>query len=431
MITGPNENLLFETRFMDPQAEPYGLFWCKDAEDVRAVQINAVCKAMSVPWKELGEWTDFVGQYPYILVAVPPGPARDEIAGELQARFPLPVLIPGRDAFHGCNSALELMENYGLSALDQLVIDAEELPSPGLLNVGTQVNCDIESDVKRTSSGLSLLDREIGGFAPGELSVWTGKRGEGKSTLLGQILLDAINQGRRVCAYSGELPAKQFKRFIRQQAAGYLHVTKYEDQWTGKTFSVVNDDVKEPIDRWFDGNLFLTDIKDRLAHDEGTILRLFEGAHRRYGCDVFLVDNIMTAQLRGEAEIGYYRAQSAFAGRLADFCKRLGVHVHLVAHPRKTENKSHLDADDVGGSGDITNRADNVFAVERVPEDRAQGLGYSTLLTILKNREFGARGKVKLEFNEPSRRLYQMGGSPAKRYGWETAQTFSQGKGGK
>lgn len=421
MITG-NESLLFEPRFMDPQVEPFGLYWCKDAEDMQAVGVNAVCKALTAPWRELGAWSEFICRFPYILVAVPPGSTRDEIAGELQARFPLPVLIPGKDAFHGCASALELRDNYGLSAIDQLVIDAEELPSPGLFNVA-EIDCDTDTNTKRTSSGLALLDREIGGFAPGELSVWTGRRGEGKSTLLGQILLDAINQGRRVCAYSGELPAKQFKRFIRQQAAGYLHVTKREDPLTGKSFFLVNDDVKVPIDRWFDGTLFLTDIRDKAAHDKETILRLFEGSNRRYGCDTFLVDNIMTAQLRREAEQGYYRAQSAFAGRLADFCKRLGVHVHLVVHPRKTEGKRPLEADDVGGSGDITNRADNVLKVERVPEERFQELGYSTLLTILKNREFGARGKVKLEFNEPSRRLFQMGGSPAKRYGWERSTT--------
>ena len=421
MITG-NESLLFEPRFMDPQVEPFGLYWCKDAEDMQAVGANAVCKALLTPWRELAEWSEFVCQYPYILVAVPPGSTRDEIAGELQARFPLPVLIPGKDTFHGCASALELRDNYGLSAIDQLVIDAEELPSPGLLNVA-EIDCDTDTNTKRTSSDLALLDREIGGFAPGELSVWTGRRGEGKSTLLGQILLNTIDQGRRVCAYSGELPAKQFKRFIRQQAAGYPHVTKREDPLTGKSFFLVNDDVKVPIDRWFDGTLFLTDIRDKAAHDKETILRLFEGSNRRYGCDTFLVDNIMTAQLRGEAEQGYYRAQSAFAGRLADFCKRLGVHVHLVAHPRKTEGKRPLEADDVGGSGDITNRADNVLKVERVPEERFQELGYSTLLTILKNREFGARGKVKLEFNEPSRRLFQMGGSPAKRYGWERSTT--------
>ena len=119
MITG-NESLLFESRFMDPNAEPYGLYWCKNAEDMQAVCVNAVCKALTVPWRELAEWSEFVEQYPYILVAVPPGPARDEIAEELQARFPLPVLIPGKNAFHGCASVLELRENYGLSAIDQL-----------------------------------------------------------------------------------------------------------------------------------------------------------------------------------------------------------------------------------------------------------------------------------------------------------------------
>ena len=62
MITG-NESLLFNPRFMDPQAEPYGLFWCANAEDVQAIQINAVCKALTVPWKELTEWAEFIGRY--------------------------------------------------------------------------------------------------------------------------------------------------------------------------------------------------------------------------------------------------------------------------------------------------------------------------------------------------------------------------------
>ena len=70
-------------------------------------------------------------------------------------------------------------------------------------------------------------------------------------------------------------------------------------------------------------------------------------------------------------------------------------------------------------SSDITNRADNVFKVERVPEDKVGEAGYSSLLTILKNREFGARARIGLEYNEPSKRLYQAGRSPAKQYSWE------------
>ena len=99
------------------------------------------------------------------------------------------------------------------------------------------------------------------------------------------------------------------------------------------------------------------------------------------------------------------------------FSKRLNVHVHLVAHPRKTDGP--IEADDVGGSADITNRADNVFKVERVPEEKAREVGYSTLLTVLKNREFGARDRVRLDYNDASKRFYQAGGSPSKCYAWE------------
>lgn len=60
MITGPDSSLLFEPRFMDPHAEPFGLYWCQDAEDVQAVSVNAVCKALTAPWRELGAWSEFI-----------------------------------------------------------------------------------------------------------------------------------------------------------------------------------------------------------------------------------------------------------------------------------------------------------------------------------------------------------------------------------
>ncbi len=55
-----------------------------------------------------------------------------------------------------------------------------------------------------------------------------------------------------------------------------------------------------------------------------------------------------------------------------------------------------------------------MFKVERVPEDKVGEAGYSSLLTILKNREFGARARIGLEYNEPSKRLYQAGQKPGK-----------------
>lgn len=51
------------------------------------------------------------------------------------------------------------------------------------------------------------------------------------------------------------------------------------------------------------------------------------------------MDNIMTAELKDEARLGQWRAQSVFASRLVSFAQRFDVHVHLVAHPGKPETE--------------------------------------------------------------------------------------------
>lgn len=415
MNTCDNGAILFRSEFISPDQEPFGLWWCQNVIDMDVVSANAVYKAADAPWSDINAWSDWMAQFPYILVAIPPGPAQDEIVEELSARSPVPVMVPSVTAWYGAGSVRELKENVGISAVDKLLLDAEEVPVSGLLNIA-DVDTEKKKNAVRVVSGIAKLDKAVGGFSGGALSVWTGKRGEGKSTLLGQILLEAVNQNHVVCAYSGELPKEDFKLALLQQAAGYLNVTQGQDLVSDRTIYRVDQYVIPWIDEWWNGRLYLTDIGRKNAHEEDTILKLFEYANRRYGADVFLVDNIMTAQLREEARLGFWRAQSVFTGRLVDFCKRLNVHVHLVAHPRKTEGKRTLEADDVGGSGDITNRADNVFKVERTaPEDK----GCDALVTIMKNREYGARGTVKLDFNEPSRRFFPSGGSPAKRYSWE------------
>lgn len=416
MITGPdNGALMFLEEYMDP-SKPSGLWWLKDAFELNGFRDNAVCKSDSAKWSEVNAWTDWLAQFPYILVAMPDGPQRDEVVQELSARSPIPVMVPDGKMFYGTRGVMELASECGTYAVDKLLLDAEEVPMVGLLDFA-DIDVHEQRHVERVVSGIPALDRTIGGFAPGELSVWTGKRGEGKSTLMGQILLDAVDQGHVVCAYSGELPAKQFKAGLQQQAAGYHHVSKQEDQRTGKVIWDLHPGIETEIDSWARGRLLLTDIRRENAHDEDNIIRLFEYAARSRGADVFLVDNIMTAQLKNEPAIGFWRAQSVFTGRLMDFAMRNDVHVHLVAHPKKSDKP--IEADDVAGSGDITNRANNVFKVERVPEDKVQMVGYSTLLTILKNREFGARDRIKLDFNEPSRRFFPADGSPAKRYSWE------------
>ncbi|MEG2421774.1 MAG: hypothetical protein RSB55_09485, partial [Oscillospiraceae bacterium] len=248
-----------------------------------------------------------------------------------------------------------------------------------------------------------------------------GRRGNGKSTLLGQLLQESIDQGYAVCAYSGELADWQFKYWSSLQAAGPAHISTKPDPRTGKDIAVIDAMAQTRIDDWWRHRFFLNDIGSESAHDEDRILSLFEYANLQYGAKVFLVDNIMTANFRKQSDTDFYRAQSSFVGRLLSFAKRRGVHIHVVAHPRKANANGgkHITNDDVGGIGDITNRADNVFSLEREPcEERGHELGEITVLSVLKNRMYGEKVNVGLNFDPRSKRFYKHGHKPDKKYAW-------------
>ena len=171
------------------------------------------------------------------------------------------------------------------------------------------------------------------------------------------------------------------------------------------------------IHDWWRHKFFLCDIGAASAHDEDRILDLFEYAYRVHGCDVFLIDNVMTARLTGDRD--YYRAQSLFGQRLTRFAKTHEAHIHLVAHPKKTDGRAVDDSDAVSGTGDLPNLADNVFSVARVKEtDEAYGHAEAAIL-ILKNRFVGKMERLGFHFHPVSRRYYPIKGTPEKSYGWE------------
>lgn len=393
------------------------LWFVRDILDLDALRDNAVTIAPGAGFQNFKDCEPFLSAFPAVFLAI----ADDEIVGimaDALAEYapPVPVLKPAPGVFRGHENIREVLASGGQKAVDHLMIGAVEVPVAGLLDL---------ADVERQSpenqpsvlSGFRELDRAIGGFYPGELSVWTGKRGGGKSTLLGQLLLEAINQGFPVCAYSGELPAWRFKEWVLLQAAGPDHVIERKDRFSDKTFYSVPTAIQEQIDEWWKGRFLLFD--NRYPGDEDSILRMFEYAVRRYGSCVFLVDNLMTARF-SLPERDFYRAQSAFTGRLVEFAKKNEVHVHLVAHPRKTDGARTLEADDIGGSGDVSNRADNAFSLTRLSDEDAERKGFQTVLRVLKNRSYGELTTIGLEYEPTSRRFYKPEtGNPGKRYKWD------------
>jgi twinkle protein len=183
-------------------------------------------------------------------------------------------------------------------------------------------------------------------FRPGELTVWTGFNGHGKSLMLNQVLLGLLQQGERMCVFSGEMtPAQQGKRMVKQ-ATGLDRPTPAHIDAVGL---------------WLQDRAWLFSVMG-----SATIARLMEVfayANRRYGIRHFVIDSLMMTDVPEDGP-GSMTAQKAAVQKLADFAKRHGAHVHLVAHPRKGRDESQAPGKlDVAGSSKITDGADNVFTV--------------------------------------------------------------------
>lgn len=244
---------------------------------------------------------------------------REGLADAFEQYLPqVRLFMPADGAFHGAESVSEVVRAAGPdadAAIDALCVGACERPAFALLNIAA-VQCPDSDSGRVVLSDFAELDRDLGGFAPGELSVWTGKRGSGKSTLLSRMMLEAVEQGRKVCVFSGEPDAWRYKSWALLQAAGRRNITEGVERISGKRVFSVTAPQEASINVWWDGRRFLYDNHIAGATQADKILAVFDIAVLHYGCHVFLVDNLMATDFRLYAENDYYRAQSAFVGRL-------------------------------------------------------------------------------------------------------------------
>lgn len=191
-------------------------------------------------------------------------------------------------------------------------------------------------------------------FRGGEVSVWTGINGHGKSLFLSQVQIGLMAQGEHFVVFSGEMkPARLLKRSIKQ-AAGVDRPTK---------------DYIRVIGEWMREKYWLFDLQGVAKLDR--LLEVFAYAHRRYGCTHFVIDSLMMLDVPEDGP-GSMTAQKDAMRKITAFARRLNVHVHLVAHPRKARDESAApNKMDVAGSGKITDGADNVFSVWSAKKDEA------------------------------------------------------------
>ena len=312
----------------------------------------------------------------------------------------------GKDQNRACKDANEILYCYGPDYLKNMIDSCEPAPIKGVLELSKVPFVDPIS-IPRIMTRIPRLDNMIGGLSEGGLTVVSGKRGNGKSTIFGMMALNAIEQGEKVCAYSGELSSYKFLEWILLQATEQKYIEYKTDPRSGKNICCVSSEIQKRIKAFLEGNFYLYD-NSVIQDDKQTesILRVFEACARRYGCRLFLIDNLMSALCSPDEE---NKAQARFTSQLKAFAVKYKAHVILAAHPRKEKVGETFTNDSISGSSAISNLADVVLNIERSPKG----------IRVTKNRDFGVTGFINTCYDPTNRRLYQADIGDKVVYSWD------------
>lgn len=194
-------------------------------------------------------------------------------------------------------------------------------------------------------------------FRPGEVTIWGGANGAGKSLITGMVALNLVAQGQPTCVASFEMkPHKTIERMARQWSGHNPNDPAFAGSDEAKASLI---DIYEQFRDWAE-TLFLYD-------QQGTVTAKKVCSVVRYcavekGVKHFFIDSLMKC-VAGEDD---YNGQKTFVDELTAIARDHEMHIHLVHHIRKPADENHKpNKYDYKGTGAITDQVDNVITVWR------------------------------------------------------------------
>ncbi|HET7180279.1 MAG TPA: DnaB-like helicase C-terminal domain-containing protein, partial [Chryseosolibacter sp.] len=263
-----------------------------------------------------------------------------------------------------------------------------------------------EQDFSGYTSGIGGLDKVLGGFFFGQLTVHGGSHKSGKTMAVIKIACEAANQGGKVCVWPGEDNADDFKYKTAVHLAGYDGTEIRTSSVTGTEYAVVIDDYVNRIDCFLHDKIFFLDKRSGMTEQD--LIENFTLAFRRYGCDTFIVDNLMKLVNAKESSNTNVR-QAQIVDALSNFAKEYKVHVHLVVHTNKSGDFLEPPSiNNISGTKDIANLADRVILWWRIPEAVRPDYGmHQTLIIVAADRVFGAEASFPILYDKKVKRYGQ------------------------
>jgi twinkle protein len=180
---------------------------------------------------------------------------------------------------------------------------------------------------------------------PGEVTLWAGINGHGKTLVSSHVALHLLVQNEKVCIASFEMKGEATMARMVKQASG--------------TGSPSVDYIKR-FHEWTDDLLWIYDQQG--VCDPRTLRGVMLYASRELGVTHFFVDSMMKV-VKGDDD---YNGQKDFVNEICSIAQDTGMHIHLIAHVKKKDDELSLpNKFDVKGSSSVTDLVDNVCIVWR------------------------------------------------------------------
>jgi len=336
-----------------------------------------------------------------------------KMANEIKSRLENVKIITsnrGSDA-----NALHYLE--GPKSVLKVITDCIDRVPDGVINVSNLEYRYYKDRVDEViETGFYDYDSVVEDWKSGELTVVFGRNGEGKTTYISQVIGHCLNQNVSTFLYSGELSGNKIQEWLYKQIVANKPHTKFATQTKYNTKYEIKPTVIKAIKKWHDENLFLYDRS--FKKDVNGFFKVVEIAVKKYGVKLLVIDNLM-AILEENAD-SILNDQANFTQKCKDFAVENNIHVVLLAHPNKGKTelqtvKGNLEKNDISGSGNISNKADNVIAIERVWDKDEEVDG---ILSSLKDRESGKRFELHFRFSSDTFRFYNERSPEENDYNW-------------
>ena len=194
-------------------------------------------------------------------------------------------------------------------------------------------------------------------FRKGEVTLWSGQNGHGKSMLTSQVALSLIGQDQKICIASFEMkPVTTLMRMSRQ----FIGMNPYSEEFQGpdgiKAITELLDDFGGWISKW----LWFYDQQG--TADTDTVLGMAKYCAEELKIDHIFIDSLMKC-VKGEDD---YNGQKHFIDTITAIARDNNCHIHVIHHLRKPKDENEVpDKHDNKGSGSITDQVDNVMMVWR------------------------------------------------------------------